>query len=141
MIDAQLEFGPDLLSSSSRSTYEEKCRLHVEQCWVASSSYNEDIELHQRVTEWQAKMDPLLKAEEQKAPYDIDAYAKRLLAALDDSHSSAQGVRVPSSYVPFAQAAQASSQAEVCRMFLAALQLTNTENVDLQVCFRAHALQ
>lgn len=124
-------------------SYEELCRRHVEACLEASSSYHEDMELHRRVSEWQSKVEPYLREESRRVPFDIFTYADRLLGSFDDDsdeHAVAKSKQARRSEsgqgattsLPFAEAAQASSSYEVCRMFLAALQLTNAGNVELQ---------
>ena len=93
------------------------------------------MELHRR--------EPYLREEAGRVPFDIFTYADRLLGSFDDDSDehavaktkharrseSGQGATTS---LPFAEAAQASSPYEVCRMFLAALQLTNAGNVELQ---------
>jgi condensin-2 complex subunit H2 len=81
-------------------------------------------------------VEPLLENEERRDEFDIVAYAERLLANFD----AADGPRGKKSRGeggdaggprPFAELANCTDKYEVCRMFLATLQLTNQGNVEL----------
>ena len=82
-------------------------------------------------------MEPLLDSEARRADFDILAYAERLLHNFDANDiprgkksKSADGSE--GSARPFAELANSSDKFEVCRMFLATLQLTNQGNVELE---------
>lgn len=88
--------------------------------------------------EWQARILPLLDEQGSHPEFDISAYRERLLHNFDTSErisaapskkKRGEGDEVKT--LPFAEAVQAEEQYEVCRMFLAALQLTNSGNVRL----------
>ena len=140
---------PGASSSSSSSTrqstesYEEMCRKHVEECLRASSSYHDDWELHRRVADWQTKVEPLLEFEEERAKFDISDYANRLLANFKEdeqvAHTAKQargsggsgGSGGSATSRPFEMLAQTDSKFEICRMFMTALELAHTKNIDL----------
>ena len=126
------------------TSYEERCRLHVEQCLEASASYLEDADLHRRVAAWQARVEPLLQEQHCRPQYDVHEYADRLLRSFvaegrtvarskksraAEAGSAADGGEV--TCLSFGEAAQAQKPYEVARMFLAALVLSNSENVQL----------
>lgn len=130
------------VGSLAHSSYEEMCRHHVEACLEASACYQEDYELHRRVAEWQAKVEPLLDDEARRADFDISKYAERLLAGFDADFEPAAPRSKAAKHAPdasehgqtsrpFEQLVGSSDNYEVCRMFLAALQLTNQGNVEL----------
>ena len=108
------------------------------------------LALHARVSAWEARLLPLLEAQERRRQFDIAHYTSRLLAQLPDApraDASACAARpVPSEggcarAMPFATLMAGAERFEVCRMFLAALQLANNRNVDIVVpaCARARA--
>lgn len=83
-------------------------------------------------------MEPLLEEEKKRGVFDIHAYGERLLANFDSAERDAprgkkskgeDGGETPSR--PFAELANCTNQYEVCRMFLATLDLTNRGNVEL----------
>ena len=132
------------VTSYDETSYEERCRLHVEQCLEASASYLEDADLHRRVAAWQARVEPLLQEQHCRPQYDVHEYADRLLRSFvaegrtvarskksraAEAGSAADGGEV--TCLSFGEAAQAQKPYEVARMFLAALVLSNSENVQL----------
>mmetsp|Transcript_35512 Transcript_35512/g.114160 ORF Transcript_35512/g.114160 Transcript_35512/m.114160 type:complete len:228 (+) Transcript_35512:776-1459(+) len=123
-------------ASLAASSYEEICREHVESCLQAGSSYAEDLELLRRVSEWQARVEPALQEQEARGAFDVAEYSRRLLSNFDASERGAEAASkrpkgAVEETVSFAQLAQSEDAYEVCRMFLAALQLSNTGNVEI----------
>ncbi len=118
------------------ASYEEACREHVETCLQASSSYAEDADLYLRVSEWKARIEPCLQEQGWRATFDVNECADRILDHFDENERVFARAKQPrradessEKVVPFAELAQSSERWEVCRMFLAALQLTNEGNV------------
>jgi len=81
---------------------------------------------------------PLLEEEGYRKEFDIGEYGDRLLRNFDASERGGRGAKQPrraeageASVLAFTEAAQCGEKFEVCRMFLAALQLTNQGNLDL----------
>jgi len=119
-------------------SYEESCRAHLESCLEVSAGYHEDLALHRRVSEWRARVTPLLEEEGFRKEFDIGEYGDRLLNNFDASERVGRGAKQSkrsdageASVLCFSEAAQCGEKFEVCRMFLAALQLTNQGNLDL----------
>ena len=91
---------------------------------------------HRRVTEWSNKVEPLLSEESSRREFDIGEYSSRLLdnfdaGAISQSKKSKRADGAAADSVAFQDLAQAAEPYEVCRAFLAALQLTNQGNVEL----------
>jgi hypothetical protein len=110
-----------------------------------SATHDADGALHARVSEWEARLLPLLDEQEARRQFDIVTYGRELLdkmpdalgadaaqppqrkkAARDEASAHASGASVS-----FAQLMAGQERFEVCRMFLAALQLANNRNIDL----------
>jgi hypothetical protein len=95
-----------------------------------------ETQLSRRVTEWTLKLEPILQAQEESAPFDIHVYSNKVLQKVDSAlvqHSISQDKRknfkAEQQQVSFSDVVQGSSSAEVCRVFLACLQLANLGNV------------
>src|SRR3546814_249208 len=89
--------------------------------------YARETQLTKRVADWQQKLEPLLEEQENREPFDIHVYGDRILNKLGKTKKKQQ----QSTAIDFADVAGNNSQFEVCRMFLASLQLANMGNVEL----------
>lgn len=90
--------------------------------------YARETQLTKRVADWQQKLEPLLEEQENREPFDIHVYGDRILNKLVKNKKKQQ----KGAPVPFEDVAGHLSQFEVCRLFLASLQLANMGNVELQ---------
>ena len=121
------------------TSYEEQCRAHVESCFEASASYQEDMDLHRRVDEWQARVGPMLEQQTNQGDFNIrlscerllENFSKRLPALKHAKYSEEGGDAEVGTKIEFAAAAQSEEKFEVCRMFMAALELAKKGNLDL----------
>lgn len=113
------------LSQFVVSSYEDLVRQHVEGFITSANQYLKESDLARRVREWEEKIKPVLDEEETHPPYDIHAYGWQVLQGFQDSENTEK--------VDFARIASGKQQFEVCRLFLASLQLANNRNVDI-VC-------
>lgn len=120
-------FGGDFINSiasgssgSVASTYEELVRRHVENFLASAAKYAQISELSKRVAEWEEKITPRLLEEEQREPFDIHVYGTTVLESLHKGQS-----------VPFRRIVGGKPVFQICRLFLATLQLANVYNVDL----------
>ena len=101
-----------------------------------------------RVREWQDKLDPLLKDQQSRSAFDIHSYEKQVIGIVSESGKLVQdedGTQArlcsfseavalkpqvpPCAGVPYFSAYVRVSQYEICRCFLAALQLAADGNV------------
>ncbi|XP_065184382.1 condensin-2 complex subunit H2-like [Sycon ciliatum] len=113
------------LSQFVVSSYEDLVRQHVDGFITSANQYLKESDLARRVREWEERIKPVLDEEEQHPPYDIHAYGWQVLQTFsDDTHQD---------QIDFAKVAEGKQQFEVCRLFLASLQLANNRNVDI-VC-------
>ena len=113
------------LSNFVVSSYEDLVRQHVDGFITSANQYLKESDLARRVREWEERIKPVLDEEETHPPYDIHAYGWQVLQGFDDSDAKEK--------IDFARIAAGKEQFEVCRLFLASLQLANNRNVDI-VC-------
>eukprot|EP01034_Spumella_vulgaris_P021808 gene21808-27877_t len=124
------------------NSYEAICKRHIENFMSGAEQYARETQLSRRVFEWTARLEPLLREQEEAAQFDIHEYSDRLLEDL--GHVVAQTNRLSLSpqradsptrneqdVVSFREVAEGRSSSEVCRVFLACLQLANLGNVEV----------
>ncbi|KAL8577733.1 hypothetical protein ACOMHN_065550 [Nucella lapillus] len=107
-------------SGSAISTYEDVVRHHVENFLAQAAKFAQMSELSKRVSEWEERIAPRLKEEEQREPFDIHKYGTSILEGMQRSQR-----------LPFRRVASGKPTFQICRLFLATLQLANNYNVEL----------
>lgn len=112
--------GIDSSLATVEQSYEQLCKAHVEAYLKSAESYLTSSNLSRRVLEWQEKLLPILEEEEQHGPYDIKHYGRDILHTIDVKKNVDDAI-------DFEQAVQGQPKFEICRMFLAALQLVRTK--------------
>ena len=96
-----------------------------------------ETNVSRRVSDWTSRLEPILQAQEEAAPFDIHEYSDNVLSELssitDEQKFKTKGTKAIelSSKVAFEDIAQGKTSAEVCRVFLACLQLANLGNVEV----------
>lgn len=123
-----------------QETYEDLCRSHFEKFVMEAENYVPDTEMSMRVQGWKQKMRPILEQQDERAPFDIRKYAKRLLRSYktntqsnnDSSESDGDGGDIGKE-IEFSKLVENHPPFEVCRLFLTALHLVNSENIQFQV--------
>lgn len=105
--------------------YEDMCRKYVERYLKGVESFVLESGLEKRVADWQTKLEPKLAEEEQRTPFDIHAYGDRVKTLVATQSTTKE--------VAFAKAVSGLAQFDVCRAFLAALQLANDGNVEISL--------
>ncbi|PFX25500.1 condensin-2 complex subunit H2-like isoform X2 [Stylophora pistillata] len=103
------------------SSYEEMVRKYVDSYLLeARQQYAQETELSRRVREWEERIMPVLSEEETHRPFDIHKYGKEIL-------DSFKGNTIQD----FRELAHEKEPFEICRFFLATLQLANNYNVEI----------
>lgn len=141
--------------STVTKSYEELCAEHVAAYLRSAEQYLASSVLSRRVLEWQERILPLLEEEEQHPPYDINVYGKEILNTIQEHKPENGGQRAQQVAVvdaatgsvvrddsvvvccdalcslclvlDFAEAVQGKQRYEICRCFLAALQLVSDD--------------
>jgi len=135
----------DEVFSAAGKTYEDLCRNHIEAFMSGVEQYAAEGELARRVNEWQNRLGPILQEQDNRAPFDIHQYGGKIINKLASTapprvqRSIAEqkikeidaALRDSDVCLSFAQVVAGKARHEVCRMFLASLQLANNGNLQL----------
>lgn len=140
-------------SSDRPFTYEEICRQRVASFMSGTEKCVRETDLSRRVSDWQEKLTPLLKQQDAHPPFDIHHYGREIIGRLEEelksfsldklsgsckrdekkrarlNMSPGQEAETERGAVPFVTLVGGKSQFEVCRLFLASLQLANSGNM------------
>lgn len=100
--------------------------------------------MSRRVAEWTQRLEPILQQQEEGAQFDIHAYCETFLEGVDEAivehdeeieQLEAAGITPEEVQVPgevsFGEVVAGQSSAEVCRIFLACLQLVNHGSISI----------
>jgi condensin-2 complex subunit H2 len=80
----------------------------------------------------QSRLEPKLEAEERRRNFDIHVYGDEVMGRV------AAASKGPAAPVTFAQAVSGLSAHDICRSFLATLQLANDGNVEISLAGGRH---
>lgn len=105
------------------SSYEILVQKYVENYLSNAAQYCQITELARRVNEWEDKIQPKLQEEEKHEPFDIHVYGTRILDCYGDNNRKQT--------VSFSSMCKKKERWEICRYFLATLQLANNYNVHI----------
>lgn len=107
-------------------------------------NFNRETQLSRRVAEWTQRLEPILQQQEEGAQFDIHAYCETFLEGVDEAiiehdeeveQLQAAGVTPEGEQVlgevSFGEVVAGQSSAEVCRIFLACLQLVNHGSISI----------
>lgn len=115
------------------ASYELLCRQYLEGFQRGADAFARETQLSLRVASWTSRLEPLLQRQEDEAAFDIHAYSDAVLGDLAQrSHAAEAMDAAPAEAVAFTDVVAGRSPGEVCRVFLACLQLANLGNVDLR---------
>ena len=107
-------------------SFEELCREHMDQHMLEAEKLSNDAGMAQRVYEWQNSLAPLLEEEEERKPFDIHSYGDDMLNRLEEGQHTVE--KEPEDFRKL-MCKEGDTRFDICRMFLAALQLANNGNV------------
>lgn len=146
-------FGKDAASANTGPmSYEDICRQHIQSFMQGTEKYVRETNLSKQVNDWQSKLTPILKEQDAHPPFDIHTYGRDIIGHLaSESKIKAEEQLTPkrkaaaistdaddveidadsAAPIPFGEIVGGMSQYQVCRMFLASLQLANNGNVAL----------
>jgi hypothetical protein len=118
-------------------SYAELCREHIAKHMQGVDRYANASNLSMRVSEWQERLTPMLKEQDARRPFDIHEYGREIIRKCESvmkennqliSKSSSRKLNEP---IDFHKMTADKPQFEICRLFLASLQLSNNLNVKL----------
>jgi len=144
--DAHFEDGINQLQldnafDEAPKSYSELCREHIAKYMQGVDRYAHESQLSMRVGEWQTRLSPMLKEQDSRRPFDIHEYGREIIRKCVDVTkdrnnqmvSNSKGVPTinPKEPIDFHKMTAEKPQFEICRLFLASLQLSNNLNVKL----------
>ena len=115
------------LNQSATSSYEVLCRKYIDNFMRGAENFARETNLSKRVKEWTNKLEPKLKEQEEAPQFDIHQYSDKILNRVSGLTADTNDT----SNIPFYEVVKDQSPAEVCRLFLACLQLANLGNINV----------
>jgi hypothetical protein len=103
------------------------CKRYITNFKQGADQFVNESKLSKRVNEWTRKIEPILREQEDGPQFDIHTYADILLTDIIQTSIG----DIPNEEVSFRDIVQGKSRSEVCRVFLACLQLVNSGNVSI----------
>ena len=116
------------------------CREHIESFMRGVNQYTNESQLSQRVGEWQTRLAPVLEEQAQRRTFDIREYGHEIMGEVGEQMDSAKAsnraaTKSRASGAPGRERDSARRRHrgkpayDVCRIFLASLQLANEGNL------------
>jgi hypothetical protein len=92
-VDSLLPAGASREAELARlaQSYEDLCKEHVDAYLKSAQEFLSSSLLSRRVLEWQERLQPILEEEERHKPFDIHAYGRDILTAVDENKNEEQG--------------------------------------------------
>jgi condensin-2 complex subunit H2 len=115
-----LETRVDLIAA----TYEETCRKYLRESSMLWKEHAADSNLERRVCDWRSRIEPLLEAEEKRHSFDIKEYSTKIMTTFRSKTLDSE-----SDLSDMASIFETTEPFEVCRKFLATLQLVNNGSI------------
>ena len=111
--------------------FEALCRAHIKAFAKGAEKYATETNLTKRVGDWQSKLAPILEEEEQRPEFNIHDYGDRVIEIMEEEIESNDHSDDPkkANVVSFRDITRNCKNYEVCRLFLASLNLTSAGNV------------
>jgi hypothetical protein len=125
-------------------SYEDLCRKHLDTYVRSTEQYMQDARLVYRVQDWQQKLSPFLDQQSRRKQFDIQDYSESVLSHFpdnddDDDEEEDEIIQDEETtdheeqeILDFKQISNSRAPFEVCRLFIATLQLANSGNVEIQ---------
>lgn len=108
------------------ASYEDACRKYLLESSKLWQEHAVDSQLEERVADWRMRIEPLLAEEEERPAFDIQEYGNAIL-----DRFAAQQKGTDSRESDMATVFGTSEPFEVCRNFLATLQLVNSNKIEI----------
>lgn len=111
--------------------FEALCRAHIKAFAKGAEKYATETNLTKRVGDWQSRLAPILEEEEQRPEFNIHEYGDRVIEIVEEEIDSADHTKDPkrANVVSFTEVTRDCQNYEVCRLFLASLNLTSAGNL------------
>jgi condensin-2 complex subunit H2 len=111
--------------------FEALCRAHIKSFAKGAEKYAAETNLTKRVGEWQSKLAPILEEEERRPEFNIHEYGHLVIDIMSREVQKKKDSSKNKNVVSFQHVTKNCEHYEVCRLFLASLNLTSAGNVAL----------
>jgi condensin-2 complex subunit H2 len=107
------------------------CRAHIKAFAKGAEKYATETNLTKRVGDWQSRLAPILEEEEERPEFNIHSYGERVIEIMEEEIESSDNSKDPkkTNVVSFSKITRGCKTYEICRLFLASLNLSSTGNV------------
>lgn len=124
LLNVEEQLGEEFVNTAS--SFEETCRKHLERTAWMWEQRATDSELLRRVEEWKSRIQPILEEEERRKDFDISLYGKKIVHIL-----KVETKNKDTDTAKIGHLIHHPAKFEVCRMFLATLQLANNYKIEI----------
>jgi condensin-2 complex subunit H2 len=131
VFDAPETSAAAMAERAMQMTYEDLCKQHVDAYVARARAFKAETGLSVRVAAWQARLLPLLEEEATHGEFDIAGVGNAVMQSTEAAASDTATDVDAAGAVRFDDVVRGAEQWEVCRCFLATLQLANNGNVRL----------
>lgn len=144
MVEQALRQNIATADESGGASFENLCKLHMDNFMQSAEAYARETQLSRRISDWVQKLEPLLVEQDSRRVYDISEYSDKVLCKASLCVMSNMGCggeeiaaqkstsnSVAPQLIGFNEIAQGESTHEVCRIFVACLQLANFGNISI----------
>lgn len=114
------------------ASYEMLCRKHIENFMKGAEKYAKETNLSRRVSDWTSRLEPLLQQQEQAPAFDIHQYSDQVLVKvghISRVNKKTSVAEKSNGNIEFNEIVSGKDTGEVCRVFLACLQLAAAGNI------------
>lgn len=126
--DIESNHGDVLLSElRQHKTFEDLCREHVKELAKKAEKYAVETQLSKRVNQWQSQIIPFLALEEKRPDFEIHNHGRSIMKQLVQEQKTTKHKEMD-----FQLLVKDCETYGVCRSFISALMLCNTENILLK---------
>jgi condensin-2 complex subunit H2 len=108
-------------------TFEELCREHIKELAKKAEKYASETQLSKRVGLWQSQIIPVLAVEEKRPDFEIHSHSRSIIQQLVQEQKKANHKEFD-----FQTLVKDCEPYGVCRSFISALMLCNSENIVLK---------
>ena len=119
------------ISNIDAIEFEALCRAHIKAFAKGAEKYATETNLTKRVGDWQSRLAPILDEEEERPEFNIHNYGERVIEIMEEEIESNDKSKDPkkANVVSFSEIARGCKTYEICRLFLASLNLSSSGNV------------
>jgi hypothetical protein len=109
-----------------QESYEDLCRRYVESYMSRAAAFARQTEVSRRVATWTDRIEPMLEEQTQRKTFDIHVESQQILDTVENIDPQRER-----GALAFGELCAGAPKWDVCRRFVAALQLVNHKNLEI----------